>query len=262
MASLVQSMSFSSAAGKRSASLPLRLGSSHFVAPSRAYNTFSTLCSRSRSTQLQYRVRSCQSPRAGSKFITQQSRTFLSQLKQQGTKQKETKASLTSANAENTESTSSKETPLQLTNLPYFVRRTPSNQLPVYLVTKAGGTKQQTKIQKTEGDLEALRSDLSRALGLESGDSRGKKSPDVTINRLNGHIIVKGWRKPEIQKFLLERNFWSKKGKKKKSQLPFSWTPFSSHHPDHLSIHDFLEFYFDTEQPNHVVAMDNWISVV
>lgn len=78
-----------------------------------------------------------------------------------------------------------------MTNLPYFVRRTPSNQLPVYLVTKAGGTKQQTKIQKTEGDLEALRTDLSRALGLESGDSRGKKSPDVTINRLNGHIIVK-----------------------------------------------------------------------
>lgn len=147
---------------------------------------------RTKAIQLtEYRVRSCQSPRAGSKFITQQSRTFLSQLKQQGTKQKETKASLTSANAENTESTSSKETPLQLTNLPYFVRRTPSNQLPVYLVTKAGGTKQQTKIQKTEGDLEALRSDLSRALGLESGDSRGKKSPDVTINRLNGHIIVK-----------------------------------------------------------------------
>lgn len=60
----------------------------------------------------------------------------------------------------------------------------------MYLVTKAGGTKQQTKIQKTEGDLEALRSDLARALGLESGDGR-KKSPDVTINRLNGHIIVK-----------------------------------------------------------------------
>ncbi|KAL2222893.1 putative mitochondrial large ribosomal subunit L49 [Thermoascus aurantiacus ATCC 26904] len=97
--------------------------------------------------------------------------------------------------------------PLQLTNLPYFVRRTPSNNLPVYLVTKAGGTKRQTKIQKTEGDLEALRTDLARALGLEPADGSGKKSPDVTINQLNGHIIVKGWRKPEIQKFLLERNF-------------------------------------------------------
>jgi large subunit ribosomal protein L49 len=96
---------------------------------------------------------------------------------------------------------------LQLTNLPYFIRRTPSNQLPVYLVTKTGGTKRQTKIQKTEGDLDALRNDLARTLGLESGDPRATKSPEVTINRLNGHIIVKGWRKPEIQKFLLERNF-------------------------------------------------------
>jgi large subunit ribosomal protein L49 len=81
--------------------------------------------------------------------------------------------------------------PLQLTNLPYFIRRTPSNQLPVYLVTKTGGTKRQTKIQKTEGDLDALRNDLARTLGLESGDPRATKSPEVTINRLNGHIIVK-----------------------------------------------------------------------
>lgn len=94
----------------------------------------------------------------------------------------------------------------------------------MYLVTKAGGTKRQTKIQKIEGDLEALRSDLARALGVETGAPGEKKSPDVTINRLTGHIIVKvdfflsfsskiganrmqGWRKPEIQKFLLERNF-------------------------------------------------------
>jgi large subunit ribosomal protein L49 len=63
--------------------------------------------------------------------------------------------------------------------------------LPVYLVTKAGGTKQLTKIQKTEGDLDALRSDLTRALAPELGDPRGKKSPDVSVNRLNGHIVVK-----------------------------------------------------------------------
>jgi hypothetical protein len=74
---------------------------------------------------------------------------------------------------------------LSLTNLPYFVRRTGSNQLPVYLVTKAGGTKQLTKIQKTEGDLDALRSDLAQTLGVDT------RSPDVSINRLTGHIIVK-----------------------------------------------------------------------
>ena len=62
----------------------------------------------------------------------------------------------------------------------------------MYLDTKAGGTKQQTRIQKTEGDVEALRSDLAIALGLEPfGDSQVKKTPDVSINRLNGHIIVK-----------------------------------------------------------------------
>jgi large subunit ribosomal protein L49 len=74
---------------------------------------------------------------------------------------------------------------VQLNNLPYFVRRTGSNQLPVYLVTKAGGTKQLTKIQKTEGDLDALRDDLAYSLGVDV------RSPDVSINRLNGHIIVK-----------------------------------------------------------------------
>lgn len=80
---------------------------------------------------------------------------------------------------------------LQLTNLPYFIRRTASNQFPVYLVTKAGGTKQQTKIQKTEGDVDALRSDLALYLGLESGDPRASTNPDVSLNRLNGHITVK-----------------------------------------------------------------------
>ncbi|KAJ5808345.1 hypothetical protein N7474_009614 [Penicillium riverlandense] len=96
---------------------------------------------------------------------------------------------------------------LQLNNLPYFVRRTPSNQLPVYLVTKAGGTKQQTKIQKTEGDMDALRKDLALALGVESPNGPPPKKPEVAINRLNGHILVKGWRKAEILKFLEERNF-------------------------------------------------------
>lgn len=84
-------------------------------------------------------------------------------------------------------STQAQSAPLQLTNLPYFVRRTPSNKLPVYLETKAGGTKRLTKIQKTEGDLEALKSDLAKALNLETGS----KKPEITINSTTGHIIVK-----------------------------------------------------------------------
>lgn len=127
-----------------------------------------------------------------SNITSQQSRTFLSQLKRQARSLKDTTAAPSaSPAAENIGPVPSNLPPLQLTNLPYFIRRTPSNQLPVYLVTKAGGTKQQTKIQKTEGDVDALRNDLARALGFESGDPRAKKNPDVTINRLNGHIIVK-----------------------------------------------------------------------
>lgn len=89
---------------------------------------------------------------------------------------------------------------MQLTNLPYFIRRTASNQFPVYLVTKAGGTKQQTKIQKTEGDVDALRKDVALYLGLESGDPRAPTNPDVSLNRLNGHITVKVcFRSPEYR---------------------------------------------------------------
>ncbi|PKX92156.1 mitochondrial 54S ribosomal protein mL49 [Aspergillus novofumigatus IBT 16806] len=182
MASFLQSLPVFSAVRKQSTAAPLFLNASQFVASSRTFHS----------------LRSAQHSK--SKPCAHQSRTFLVQLKRQSQTLKETPPATTGA-------VPPPGANLQLTNLPYFIRRTASNQLPVYLVTKAGGTKQQTKIQKTEGDLEALRSDLARYLGLESGDPRAPKSPDVTINRLNGHIIVKGWRKPEIQKFLLERNF-------------------------------------------------------
>lgn len=118
---------------------------------------------------------------------TRQSRTFLAHLgrQAQALKQQSTTPSATPSPAKSDK----KPTPtLQLTNLPYFVRRTASNQLPVYVVTKAGGTKQLTKLQKTEGDLDALRNDLASALGVVDGN---KPNPDVTLNRLTGHIIVK-----------------------------------------------------------------------
>ncbi|KAJ5674020.1 Phosphopantothenoylcysteine decarboxylase [Penicillium macrosclerotiorum] len=145
--------------------------------------------------------RSLFSLRPSSSQITlssRQTRTFLTQLRRQAQALKEQPISSSTPLPKQAKQPQSA---LQLNNLPYFVRRTGSNQLPVYLVTKAGGTKQLTKIQKTEGDLDALRSDLALTLGIDT------RSPDVSINRLNGHIIVKGWRKPEIVKFLQERNF-------------------------------------------------------
>ncbi|KAL2829702.1 mitochondrial large subunit ribosomal protein-domain-containing protein [Aspergillus cavernicola] len=198
MASLFQSLPVSAVRKQSTTMSGYLYRAAQPIASSGIRSSVSSRCFQSRLISSQT---SSQSHRATSHVpvSSQQRRTFLVQLKRQSQTLKE--------------NTSSTVTPppsaanLQLTNLPYFIRRTPSNQLPVYLITKAGGTKQQTKIQKTEGDMDALRSDLARYLGLESGDARAVKSSDITINRLNGHIIVKGWRKPEIQKFLLERNF-------------------------------------------------------
>ncbi|PLN78956.1 putative mitochondrial large ribosomal subunit L49 [Aspergillus taichungensis] len=196
MASIFPVRPVCSAVRKQSTTLPRSLSSStQPIAPSSgSCSHFSSLCSPSRLMNSPV-TRPSQSSILPSSLGKGQTRTFLVQLRRQAQTFKQ-----------NAPSTDAARPPvnLQLTNLPYFIRRTASNQLPVYLVTKAGGTKQQTKIQKTEGDMDALRSDLAQYLGLESG---GAKSPDVTINRLNGHIVVKGWRKPEIQKFLLERNF-------------------------------------------------------
>lgn len=198
MASLLQARPVCSAIRRQSTTLPtyLQNASQSVASTSRTCSSLSTLSPSTRLINSQYSLRSLQRVNSRSAVPTQQCRTFLVQLKRQSQTLRENAPSATPASVT-----------LQLTNLPYFIRRTASNQLPVYLVTKAGGTKQQTKIQKTEGDLDALRNDLAQYLGLESGEPRTPKSSDITINRLNGHIIVKGWRKPEIQKFLLERNF-------------------------------------------------------
>lgn len=130
--------------------------------------------------QLSHKLSSLKSP-----LPVQQTRTFLAKLSRKfPASTQSTRPHISPVEAP---STQAQTAPLQLTNLPYFVRRTPSNKLPVYLETKAGGTKRLTKIQKTEGDLEALKSDLAKALNLETGS----KKPEVTINSTTGHIIVK-----------------------------------------------------------------------
>ncbi|KAJ5188578.1 Ribosomal protein L49/IMG2 [Penicillium cf. griseofulvum] len=192
MASLLHSGP--SSAMRKQATTSLRVNSAQSVASVQTCSSFSTLCP-------QARLKASHRPQFTLPTLpTRQSRTFLAHLgrQAQALKQQSTASSAFP-------SSDKKPTPpLQLTNLPYFVRRTASNQLPVYVVTKAGGTKQLTKLQKTEGDLEALRNDLAAALGVVDGN---KPNPDVTLNRLTGHIIVKGWRKPEIVNFLQERKF-------------------------------------------------------
>ncbi|KAJ5577185.1 Mitochondrial large ribosomal subunit L49 [Penicillium sp. DV-2018c] len=181
---------------KQASVIPLRVNS---VASVQTCSSFSTLCPQAR-LQASHRPQSLLTT-----LPTRQSRTFFAHIGRRAQALREQSTAPSATSTPTPAKPAKKPTPtLQLTNLPYFVRRTASNQLPVYLVTKAGGTKQLTKIQKTEGDLDALRNDLACALGVVDGN---KPNPDVTLNRLTGHIIVKGWRKPEIVNFLQERKF-------------------------------------------------------
>jgi len=83
--------------------------------------------------------------------------------------------------------------------LAYHVHRTASQQLPIYHLAKRGGNLHQTRIRKIEGDVELLRNEIRTALGLDEGV--------VVINRLTGHIIIKGWYRDRIKKFLEDRQF-------------------------------------------------------
>ncbi|PWW74925.1 hypothetical protein C7212DRAFT_207641 [Tuber magnatum] len=83
--------------------------------------------------------------------------------------------------------------------LPYFVYRTENNNLPVYQEYKAGGNKLQTRIRRVEGDLRFLRNQIENAFQMQKGQ--------VKINSLAGHVIVKGRRRDEIVRFLLDLQF-------------------------------------------------------
>ncbi|KAF6219286.1 hypothetical protein HO133_005111 [Letharia lupina] len=83
--------------------------------------------------------------------------------------------------------------------LPYHVHRTASQKLPIYHLAKRGGNLHQTRIRKIEGNVEKLREEIVAGLAL--------KEETVVINRLTGHIIIKGWYKDNIKRFLEERHF-------------------------------------------------------
>jgi large subunit ribosomal protein L49 len=51
-----------------------------------------------------------------------------------------------------------------------------------------------TRIRKISGDIEALRKDIQQALNLSD--------KEIHINRLTNHIIVKGWHKDSVERFL------------------------------------------------------------
>jgi len=84
-------------------------------------------------------------------------------------------------------------------NLPYFVTRTPSNELPIYTLTKRGGNLLQTRVKKIDGNVDILRDALQAVLRVPENE--------CVINRTTGHVVIKGFHKPRIESFLKARNF-------------------------------------------------------
>jgi hypothetical protein len=54
-----------------------------------------------------------------------------------------------------------------------------------------------------------LKADLTKALGLEAGitNARGEKVEGASVNWQTNHIIVRGWRGPEIKAWAESRGF-------------------------------------------------------
>lgn len=80
---------------------------------------------------------------------------------------------------------------------PYFVNRTRFQSLPVYIDIRNGKTRKLTVVRRIEGDLEALRTDLSQIMD----------SSFIQIKKLSQQIVVKGDRQEEIRKWLAQRGF-------------------------------------------------------
>jgi large subunit ribosomal protein L49 len=85
---------------------------------------------------------------------------------------------------EATSSTTTSSPAASSQSLEYRVSRTPSAQLPIYLLAKRGGNLKQTRVKKIEGNIAQLREDLKVALGIE-------EDREIQVNHLTRHIIVK-----------------------------------------------------------------------
>ena len=88
-------------------------------------------------------------------------------------------------------------------HLPYSIVRTPTKNLPIYQSTKAGGSKHITTIRKIKGDLAELATSVRTALGMEEHvtDMRGRRKANVVINWTTKHVVIRGWRAPEIKRW-------------------------------------------------------------
>ena len=84
-------------------------------------------------------------------------------------------------------------------NLPYFVTRTPSNELPIYTLRKRGGNLKLTRVKKIDGRVETLRDELKTALKLGEAEA--------SVNPITKHVMLKGHHSRAVEQFLRERMF-------------------------------------------------------
>ncbi|KAK0612142.1 mitochondrial large subunit ribosomal protein-domain-containing protein [Immersiella caudata] len=85
------------------------------------------------------------------------------------------------------------------TKAPYLVGRTPSNNLPVYQLTKRGGNYKLTVVKKVDGDKQALRHDMAQEFGMDI--------EDVRVKTVTGHLELKGFLAPKVTEFLEKKGF-------------------------------------------------------
>ena len=88
-------------------------------------------------------------------------------------------------------------------NLPYFVSRTASNELPVYSDFKRGGNLKLTLVRKVSGEVGVLRDALREVLKASVGLDKDR----VVVNERTRQVVIKGEYKPLVLRFLRERRF-------------------------------------------------------
>jgi large subunit ribosomal protein L49 len=106
---------------------------------------------------------------------------------------------LPAASDESSNSSTSTESKPIGDKLPYHVTRTHTNNLPVYVDVRSGGTRIETMIRRVHGDSNRLLKDVSQALGLDD--------VKAYVKQPTGHVIFKGRHKDQIMDFLVKQGF-------------------------------------------------------
>lgn len=87
-------------------------------------------------------------------------------------------------------------------SIPYFIARTKSHMIPVYLSQTYRGTRHVTKLRKIEGDIWLLEAELKEMIEQKIG-----KKIATRINEMSGQIWFKGDYVTLLQDYLMTKGF-------------------------------------------------------